>query len=603
MSGKKCTHINAHFVVEIKLINAVRGVVTYVERVPNRNSPPTILIRESYREGGRVKKRTLANITHLGEEAIEAIASVLKGGTVVEKIYEAVEVLRSIPHGHVLACLGTIRNLDLDELLGNSKEAMLVLAMIVSRIIAPASKLATARGLSKETATTSLPELLDLDSVDEDALYGALDWLLGQQKRIEDALARRHLTDGCVVLYDVTSAYFEGQSCPLAQMGYNRDGKKGKLQIVIGLLCTAQGCPICVEVFEGNVADPQTLKSQILKMRERFGLERVILVGDRGMITEARLREDVVSREGLNWITALRAPSIKKLIHDNAIQLTVFDSVNMAHVSHPDYPEERLIVCRNPRLALERASKRQKLLDVTEKHLEVIRQATLREKRRLKGKEHIALRVGKILDKYKMAKHFKIDIGEDHFHFEKDEASMAQEALLDGFYVIRTSVPEAAMEADEVVRAYKGLSHVEEAFRCLKTVTLHVRPIYHRLSDRVKAHVFLCVLAYYVVWHMKQRLSPLLFRDDDPLAAQKLRGDPVACSARSPSAENKTRSQRTPDDLPVHSFETLLQDLGTLSLNTIRFTHAKGTKEFTKITTPTIVQQRALDLLGVPLAM
>ncbi len=575
----------------------------YVERIPNRNSPPAILIRESYREGGKVKKRTLANISHLDEDTIEAIRTFLKGGTAVGRLQEAVEVTRSLPHGHVIATWGTIRNLALDEILGPGKEALLVLAMIVSRIIAPASKLATARGLSKESATTSLPYLLDLDAVDEDALYGALDWLLGQQKRIEDALAARHLQDGCVVLYDVTSAYFEGQKCPLAQMGYNRDKKKGKLQIVIGLLCSAEGCPICVEVFEGNVSDPQTLRSQILKIRERFGLERVILVGDRGMITEARLREDILSQEGVDWISALRAPSIKKLIRDEAIQLTLFDTVNMAEVHHPDYAEDRLIVCRNPRLAEQRAHKRQELLAATEKQLAVIAQAVAREKRPLKGKDKIALRVGKVLDKYKVGKHFKIDIGDDYFHFERDEDSIAQEAVLDGFYVVRTSVPKEVMEADGVVRAYKALSHVEEAFRTLKTVNLQVRPIYHRLSDRVKAHVFLCVLAYYVVWHMKRLLAPILFEEDDPAAAREANQDPVKPSLRSPSAEKKARSKKTSDGLPVHSMETLLQDLGTLCLNKMRVTHVKGTEEFVKVTSPTKIQQRALELLGVSLML
>ncbi|WP_448382883.1 IS1634 family transposase [Desulfosoma sp.] len=575
----------------------------YVERVPNRNSPPAILIRESYREGGRVKKRTLANISHLGEETIKAIQTFLKGGVVLDSVAEAVEVLRTLPHGHVVAALGTIRNLSLDALLGNSKEAVLVLAMIVSRIIAPASKLATARGLSLESATTSLPHLLELGDVDEDALYGALDWLLGQQKRIEDALASRHLQDGSLVLYDVTSTYFEGTTCPLAHIGYNRDQKKGKRQIVIGLLCSAQGCPICVEVFDGNVADPQTLKSQILKVRERFGLERVIFVGDRGMITEARLREDIMSREGLDWITALRAPSIKKLVQDKAIQVTLFDTVNMAEVSHPDYPGQRLIVCRNPLLARQRAHKRLALLEATETQLERVRQATLREKRRLKGKDKIALRVGKIIDKYKVAKHFKIHIDDDSFHFERDTDSIAQEAALDGLYVIRTSVPKAAMEADQVVRAYKDLSQVEQAFRSLKTIDLQIRPIFHRLSDRVRAHVFLCFLAYYVVWHMRRLLAPVLFDDDDPAAAEEARKDPVAPALRSASAERKAQTKRTAEGLPVHSFQTLMEHLGTLCLNTIRVTHTKGMDEFTRVTSPTKVQQKALELLGVSLLM
>jgi len=545
----------------------------------------------------------VANISRLGEEAIEAIRTFLKGGAVLDSVTEAVDVLRTLPHGHVIAALGTLRNLSLDALLGDSKEAVLVLAMIVSRIIAPASKLATARGLSLESATTSLPHLLDVDGVDEDALYGALDWLLGRQKRIEHALASRHLQDGSLVLYDVRSTYFEGTTCPLAHMGYNRDQKKGKRQIVIGLLCSAQGCPIGVEVFDGNVADPQTLKSQILKVRDRFGLERVIWVGDRGMITEARLREDILSREGLDWITALRAPSIKKLVQDKAIQVTLFDTVNMAEVSHPNYPGQRLIVCRNPLLARQRAHKRLALLEATEIQLERVRQATLRDKRRLKGKDKIALRVGKVLDKYKVAKHFKIHIDDDSFHFERDADSMAQEAALDGLDVIRTSVPKAAMEADQVVRAYKDLSQVEQAFRSLKTLDLEIRPIFHRLSDRVRAHVFLCFLAYYVVWHMRRLLAPLLFHEDDPAAADEARKDPVAFALRSPSAERKAQSKRTAEGLPVHSFETLMEHLGTLCLTTIRVTHTKGTNEFTRVTSPTKVQQRALDLLGVSLLM
>jgi hypothetical protein len=578
----------------------------YIDIVPNRNSPPAILLRESFRQDGKVKKRTIANLSKLPMEIIEQLRILLHGGKALESFEESIEVLRSLPHGHIAAVLGTIFKTGLDQLISpeKSRELSLILAMIVARIIDPQSKLATARGLDTETAASSLGEILQLDRVTEDDLYFAMDWLSGEQARIETALAARHLAGGSLVLYDVTSTYFEGCTCPLAQRGHSRDGKSDKLQIVIGLLCAPDGCPVAVEVFEGNCADPLTLPGQIAKIRERFGIDRVVLVGDRGLITQARIQEDLKVQEGLDWITALRAPQIRTLMDRGAIQFSVFDTRDMAEINHPDYPGERLIVCRNPMLARQRAHNRENLLQATEKQLEKIKLATNRAKRRLKGKDKIALRVGRVIGKYKMAKHFVITIEEESFSYERNPSSIAQEAALDGIYVIRTSVAPKVMDANQTVGAYKSLSQVERAFRSLKTIDLKIRPIHHHLAERVKTHVFLCMLAYYVEWHMRKALAPILFDDHDPADAARQRPTMVAPAERSEAAMRKARNKQTDDGLPVHSFRTLLADLATIARNTVEVKPVTGEPaRFEKITQPTPLQQRALDLLGTRLVV
>jgi transposase len=575
----------------------------YIENIPNRNSPPAVLLRESYREFGKVKKRTLANLSKLPEAVIKQIRILLRGGQVIEDVPERFEVVRSLPHGHVAAVLASIFKLGLDRIIDseNSRQLALVLAMIVSRIITPGSKLATARGIDPATANTTLGEQLNIQDADEDELYDAMDWLVDKQQGIEEALAKRHLQNGTLVLYDVTSTYFEGRCCPLARLGHSRDGKKDKLQIVIGLLCAADGCPVAVEVFEGNTADPKTVKSQLIKVRQRFGIQRLVLVGDRGMITDARIREDLMPTEGVDWITALRAPQIAALVESGHLQLSLFDIRDMAEISHPDYPGERLVVCRNPYLAYQRTRKREELLKATEKHLDKIVKATLRERRPLKGADKIGIRVGKVLGKFKMAKHFHIHIDPDRFSYQRNEDSIAQEAALDGIYVIRTSVGQEIMDAEQTVKAYKSLSSVERAFRSIKSVDLKVRPIYHRLARRVKAHVFLCMLAYYVEWHMRQLLSPILFDDHDKATAQMQRESIVAPAKRSLAAEAKACRKACEDGTPVHSFHTLLSDLATIVKNTIEMKNEPRNDRFNKITQPTAVQQNALDLLGVKL--
>lgn len=577
----------------------------YIEHIPNRNSSPAILLRESFREFGKVKKRTLANLSKLPETTIEQIRILLRGGKVIENAQEHFQVIRSLPHGHVAAVLGSICKLGLDRIIDTekSRQLALVLAMIVSRIIAPGSKLATARGLDCATALSSLGEQLDIQDADEDELYGAMDWLFERQQSIEEALAKRHLENGTLVLYDVTSTYFEGRCCPLARRGHNRDGKKNKLQIVIGLLCAADGCPVAVEVFEGNTADPNTVKRQLIKVRQRFGIQRVVLVGDRGMITDARIREDLIDTEGIDWITALRAPQIAALVESGHLQLSLFDTRDMAEISHPDYPGERLVVCRNPYLAYQRAGKREELLKATERELDKIVKATLRECRPLKGADKIGIRVGKVLGKFKMAKHFLIQIEADGFSYQRNQPRIAREAALDGIYVIRTSVGKPIMDAEQTVKAYKNLSSVEQAFRSIKSVDLKVRPIFHRLANRVKAHVFLCMLAYYVEWHMRQALAPILFDDHDKEAAQMQRESIVAPAKRSLAAEAKAGSKLCEDGTPVHSFHTLLLDLATIVKNMITMKNDPQSASFEKITQPTALQQKALDLLGVKLIL
>jgi hypothetical protein len=574
----------------------------YIESVPNRKSPPAILLRESYREGGKVKKRTLCNLTHWPPAQVEGLRRLLRGGTAVERLEESLEVVRSRPHGHVAAVLGTARRQGLEGLLSARRcpERDRVLAMIVARVVNPRSKLATARALDLETLDSTLGELLGLASADADELYAALDWLGERQERIEQKLAARHLAGGSLVLYDVTSTYFEGRCCPLARLGHSRDGKPDRLQIVFGLLCNAEGCPVAVEVFEGNVSDPKTFSAQVQKVRQRFGIERIVWVGDRGMITEARIREDLRGVEGLDWITALRAPQIRELVSHGALQLSLFDERDLAEITSDEYPGERLIACRNPRLAEERARKREELLAATEQRLDLIVAATRRAKRPLRGEAAIALRVGKVLGRFKMAKHFRLRITDEGFDYERDRERIAAEAALDGIYVIRTTVPAETLGPAATVGAYKSLSRVERAFRSYKSVDLKVRPIFHHLATRVRAHVFLCMLAYYVEWHMRQALAPILFDDHNPRGANQRRASIVAPAQRSREAQRKLNRRRTADGLPVHSFRSLLDDLRTIVRNRLQPTDP-NLPAFDKTTQPTPLQQRALDLLGVRL--
>ena len=573
----------------------------YIESVPNRTSPPAILLRESYRENGKVRKRTLCNLSDWPVAHIEGLRGVLKGGTVIAPERDAFTVTRSLPHGHVALALGTARKIGLDGIIGPAGNRCrdLVLAMLIARITDPGSKLAASRALSPDTATSSLGTILGLGEVDEDELYTALDWLGERQPAIETALAKRHLKNGTLVLYDVSSSYLEGSCCPLAHRGYSRDGRKGTLQIVYGLLCAPDGCPVAIEVFDGNTGDPKTLASQVAKLKQRFGLDHVVLVGDRGMITQARLTEDIKTA-GLDWITALPGPAIKDLLKGGALQLSPFDERDMASITSPDFPGERLIVCRNAELAAKRAHKRQELLDATERDLTRIQAAVARRRDPLRGATEIALAVGAVIEKHKMRKHFDLTITDTKLTFARKADAIAEETATDGIYIVRTSLTAELLDDAATVRSYKSLSQVERAFRCIKTVDLQVRPVHHWLADRVRAHVFLCMLAYYLEWHMRQKLAPLLFDDTDKDAAEAARESVVAKAQRSPAAIRKQTTGITADGLPVHSFRTLLADLATLARNTI-VTAVAPNLPLTVFTRPTKVQQRAFELAEVAL--
>ncbi|GBE76938.1 transposase [Microcystis aeruginosa NIES-87] len=573
----------------------------YIEKVPNRNSPPAVLLRESYREGDQVKKRTLANLSKLPDDIIDNLKLALKGATlsITEGIPNHFEVIRSLPHGHVIAILETIKKLGLDKIISekSSRIRNLVVAMIVARIINPKSKLATARGFNSETCSQSLGQLLDLEKADEDELYNALDWLLEKQEKIEKHLALKHLESGTLVLYDVTSTYLEGNGCELGKYGYNRDKKKGKTQIVFGLLCSAKGCPIAVEVFEVNTSDGATLSGQIEKVRKGWGIENVVWVSDRGILTNSKIKELVKPIEGLDYITGLTKPQIRKLAEVEVIQLGLFEQVNLVEFESEDYPDERLIACRNPFIAQKNQQQREALLEAVEKELDLIVQATQREKRALKGQDKIALRVGKVLNQFKVNKYYNLEITEEGFSYQRKLELIAQETALYGVYVLRTSLESTLMDAATTVKAYKSLSQVEEAFRCYKSIDLKVHPIYHYKGDRVKAHIFLCMLAYYVEWHLKQSLAPLLFEDEE-IDDSCLN---VIKASRSESVQSKERKKRNQENFAVHSFRTLLEDLGTICLNTVECTIREGSYRFSKITRPTQLQQKALDLLGVSL--
>jgi len=571
----------------------------YVAKVPNRGSPPAVLLRESYREAGKVKNRTLANLSAWPDARVDALSRVLKGQPPpAADLDEAFEITRSLPHGHVAAVLGTARQLGLDELIDPvpSRQRDLVTAMAVAQVIDPGSKLAIARGLRDATAASSLGEVPGLGSCDEDDLYAAMDYLQARQDTIENALAARHLAGGTLVLYDVSSAAFEGRTCPLGAIGHPKDGVRGRLQIVYGLLTSAEGIPVAIEVFAGNTGDPATAASQVTKVKDRFGITKVVLVGDRGMLTAARLREDV-RPEGLDWITALRAPQVKKLARDGALQLTLFDVQDLAEITSPDFPGERLVACMNPFLEAERARKRESLLTATEADLAKIAAACARARAPLRGQDKIAVRAARVLNRRKVGKHFTTAITGDSFSYARNPDSITAEAALDGIYVLRTSVDADDLDSPDVVSSYKALAQVERAFRAFST-DLDIRPIRHRTEDRVRAHVFLRMLSYYITWHMQARLAPVLFTDDDKPAAQAARQSPVAPAARSPKALAKAAAKRTGDELPVHSFASLLSDLATICLNTITPADP-ALPGFRLVTTPTAVQRHALDLLGV----
>lgn len=579
----------------------------FIETVPNRNSPPAVLLRESYRdEEGRAQKRTLANLSRLPRDVIDALKAFLKGGTVLGTGPEELEVERSLPHGHVAAALGTIRKIALDRLIlstakdpASRRHCDLVVALIVDRLVAPRSKLGFVRAVDEETAASSLGAVLGLGEVKEHEPYAALDWLVERQRRIENGLARRHLEDGVLVLYDVSSSWFEGRCCPLARHGHSRDHRGDRPQIVYGLLCTREGLPVAVEVFDGNTADPSTLSAQVAKIKDRFGLGRVVLVGDRGMITSARIREDL-EPAGLDWITCLRAPAIQALAADDGpLQLSLFDERDLAEISAPDlFPGERLIVCRNPRLAAERARKREELLAATERELARIEARVRRKGSHLRDAAEIGLAVGAVLDRKKMAKHFDVEIGDGSLAWRRRIDRIEEEARLDGIYVIRTSVPAAQLDAAETVQAYKDLSRVERAFRSLKTVDLDIRPIRHWTAQRVRAHVFLCMLAYHVEWHLRQRLAPLLFHDTDLEAARAERSSPVAATEPSEVVKAKKATKRAADGQRVMSFADLMVHLGTLVRNTMRVP-ARRKHRFTLYSRPTPLQEAAFRLLAL----
>jgi len=654
----------------------------YIATVPNRNSPPAILLREGYREGGKVKNRTLANLSKLPPEAIEAIRRVLKGEQLVstDDLFEIVEN-GSRAHGNVEAVLTAMRRLGFERLLCSrqSRKRDLIVAMVAARILKPRSKLATTRWW----AGTTLPDMLGIGDPDEDDLYGAMDWLLERQDHIEKKLATRHLKEGGLALYDLTSSYFEGVTCPLAALGHNRDGKKGKLQVNYGLLAGELGIPVAVSVFEGNSGDPKTLLPQVDKMRGSFGIEHFVLVGDRGMITQKQV-DALRELEDIDWLSALRPGAIRKLVECDAIQMGLFDERNLFELEHPDWPDERLIACRNPELAKLRKAKRESLLEATAAELDKVRRMVGRgrlhgkkaigdrvgkilgqykvgkyftveirddgfdykvdeealaadvkkgagadaalearrleryrrhiesiakkldkvrkkiERGRLHGKDEIGVRIGRVVNKYKVAKHFELQIEDNSFNFEVNQEKVDAEAALDGIYVVRTSVTKQTMGADQAVRGYKQLANVERAFRCLKSVDLMVRPIRHHLEKRVRAHIFLSMLAYYVQWHMIEAWRPLLFADEDQEA--KASRDPVAPAKRSKEALRKAAAKRLEDGSPVHSFGTLLDHLGEIVRNTCRCPETEsdtGGEVFTfyKTTTANPKQQKALDLL------
>jgi transposase len=566
----------------------------YIESIPNRNSPPAILLREAWREGKRIRKRTVANLSHWPAHKVQALRLLLKDEP-LRSVKESFVIEQSRPHGHVEAVLGTIHKLGLDDLIASrgSRERDLVVAMITERLLHPCSKLATTRLWN----ATTLAEERGVADADEDDLYEAMDWLLLRQDRIEKELAARHLSEGCFVLYDVTSSYYEGRCCPLARYGHDRDGKKGRPIIVYGLMTDGEGRPVAVEAYPGDTGDPSTVPGQADKLRERFGLERLVLVGDRGMLTQTQI-ERLQTYPGLGWISALRSHSIRELAQGGFVQMSLFDQKDLAEIRSPDFPSERLVACYNPLLADQRRRKRKELLEATDKELEsIVKQASRRTQTPLK-KEEIGKKVGKVINRHKMEKHFTITIGEGTFSYQRNEASIEQESALDGIYILRTSEPAQSLSAEDTVRSYKNLTHVERAFRSLKGIDLMVRPIWHRTEDHVRAHLFICMLAYYVEWHMRKALAPLLF-DDEQLAENRKSRDPVKPAKSSRSANQKKEQKLTREGFVVQSFDTLLEQLGTRCRNRCRIQSDQNGPAFDQLTERNPLQQRAFQLLGL----
>ncbi len=566
----------------------------YIESVPNRSSPPAILLREGWRDGKKTRKRTLANLSEWPPHKIDLFRRLLRDEMLVSPA-ALFDTERTLPHGHVEAVLGTIRKIGLETVIATkrSRERDLVVAMIAERLLHPCSKLATTRLWH----TTTLAEELAVADADEDDLYAAMDWLVARQDRIEQKLAARHLREGAVVLYDVSSSYYEGRTCPLARFGHDRDGHTGRPIIVYGVLTDGDGRPIAVSVYPGNTADPTTVRDQVDTLRARFGLVRLVLVGDRGMLTQPQI-DTLKAAPGLGWITALTSVAIRKLVTQGALQLSLFDHQHLAEISSPDFPGERLMACYNPVLAQERSRKRQALLEATEQGLTKLARDVARRTKKPLAASAIGLKAGKILERHKVGKHYQLTIGEGTFQWMRREEAIAAEAKLDGIYVIRTSEPAERFSAADTVRTYKSLSQVERAFRCLKGIDVLVRPIRHRTEARVPAHIFLCVLAYYVEWHMRRALAPILFEDHD-LPAARPRRDPVLPAQPTASATAKKATHTTQDGLPVHSFESLIAELASRARNTYRLKSDDSKLTFKQIPAPTPLQRRAYELLGL----
>ena len=572
----------------------------YIESVPNRDSPPAVLLRESYREDGKVRKRTLANLSCLSAKVVDGLKVLLRGGVAVASAASVFVVERSLPHGHVAAVLGSARGSGSSHWFGSAPADLqpVLQAMLVARLLEPASKLATHRSLHDDTASSSLGRVLGVGQCSADDLYRALDWLHDAQAGIERRLARQHLVGSTLVLYDLTSTWLTGRCCELAARGHSRDGKRDDPQIVFGLVCTSEGCPISVEVFKGNTADPATVAAQVTKLKDRFGIQNIAWAGDRGMLTSARI-EQVLKPQGMDWVSSLRAPQIAQLAAEHGpLQPSLFDERNLLELTSQHFPGERLVVCRNPLLAEERARKRLDLLAATEGHLAKIVTATQRERKPLRGEQVIALRVGRVIERFHMAKHLALTITDTSLAWVRRTDAIAAEAALDGLYVIRTSLPKDKLDANATVAAYKSLAHVERAFRSMKTVDLHVRPIFHYTAQRVRAHVFLCMLGYYVEWHMRARLKPMLFDDEHLDEANASRASAVAKAVRSTQSKAKDASKQAEDGLPVHSFRTLLKDLATLTYN-ITHTALNPEVKIALTTRPTAVQEKAFKLLGL----
>jgi hypothetical protein len=564
----------------------------YIDTIPNRGSPPAILLRDARREGKKIVKRTLANLSHWPAAQVESLRALLRGERLV-RAQDLVQIERSLPHGHVEAICEAIRRLGLDTLIASKRcrERDLVLAMIVERLIRPRSKLASTRHWND----TTLADALSVGNTDVDEAYAALNWLLARAEGIEKKLAERHLREGGLVFYDVSSSFYTGQTCPLAQYGHDRDGKKGLPIIVYGLMADAQGRPVAVQVYPGNTGDPTTVPDQAAKIRQRFGLTRIVLVGDRGMLTQTQI-DELRTHPGLGWISALRSHAIRELMDEGHLQLSLFDEQNLAEICSPDFPGERLMACFNPLLAEQRRRKREELLAATEKELERIAASVARRTNKPLSAEQIGVKVGRVIDRCKVAKHFEWTIETGVFRWSRRPESIRREAELDGIYVVRTSEPARRLSAADAVRGYKGLAQVERAFRCFKGLDLRVRPIFHHTEDHVRAHIFLCMLAYYVEWHLRRAWAELLF-DDEKLPAMRPVRDPVVPAEPSAAAKAKKTGRQTPEGLPVHSFETLLAHLATRTRNTCRLRSEPSGATFEQVADPTPLQARAMELL------